>query len=55
MRQAAKKKKYPTCHDLLPKPPGQSGKLEQVGLETTVEAEDAHMKLQSHELLENSD
>lgn len=53
MCQAAKKKK-PACRDSLPKPSGQGGKLEQVGLETMVEAEDAHVKPRSRGLLENS-
>lgn len=57
MCQAAKKKKKkrnPTCRNSLPKPSGHGGKLEQVGLETMVEAEDAHVKPQSRGLLENS-
>lgn len=33
---------------------GAAGKLEQVGLETMVEAEDAHVKPRSRGLLENS-
>lgn len=54
MCQAAKKKKNSHMPRLVAEAFGAAGKLEQVGLETMVEAEDAHVKPRSRGLLENS-